>query len=684
MNIIDSLVVTLQLDPENRFERKQKETVESFEKTKKKLEEHSKGINEQTDKMVTGFKRLGTEILSLFGIIASADAIKRFVEQTTDANSQLKLLSENLAVPARQMQTWAAAAREYGGSLDATVNSVQSLTDKLTALRTFGQDPGRAFWFLQGQPGGKPVNGPDSVQDTKNLADDIQMMFRSDPQKANLIGRTLGIDPGTLNAWERGGSTAGDQFAGTVPTKEALERSQQLVKAQADAGTAAANFGAVLVDRLTPALIAATNEIKSMFEALEAEQKKSAADKARDVTVKPGAMAAFEALIHGSLSGPLGALLNWKFGKQAATPGQTLGAAINRAPTRNDLGYLSNPDLQGIGNEFRGGTMIDGRPISRANPMPVTIAETQGATGGFWSNLGSAIDKAFGGSGSAPPSAPSADAPAGNGWWSSVGKTLSGVFGGPANAALPPGGGVVPTPGTPGYGPGSSSSEVRDYITAEAKKRGIDPTMPLRIAGGEGGFNPNWVGGGDDQSSFGPFQLHYGGISARYPHAGLGDEFTRETGLSAKTNATWRQQVQFALNWAVQHGWGDWSGSSSHSDITGRAGIAPNATTFPIETPPPASASGVTTPFFGRNPGGRWSAWAPAGGWALDWGATSAAARAAMVGSGSVTNTTSSSEVNIGHIDLHSGATDAFGLAQDFARSLKEQSSAMGANYGAM
>jgi hypothetical protein len=55
-----------------------------------------------------------------------------------------------------------------------------------------------------------------------------------------------------------------------------------------------------------------------------------------------------------------------------------------------------------------------------------------------------------------------------------------------------------------------------------------------------------------------------------------------------------------------------------------------------------------------------------------------------MVGSGSVTNTTSSSEVNIGHIDLHSGATDAFGLAQDFARSLKEQSSAMGANYGAM
>ena len=222
--IIDALTVELKLDSTN-FTRGQKQTTEDFEKTKKKLEEHSKGINEQTDKMVSGFKRLGTEILSLFGIIASADAIKRFVEQTTDANSQIKLLGENLAFPARQMQTWAAAAREYGGTLDATAGSVQNLTDKLTGLK-LGQDPGQVFWRLQSQTGGKSVNTGDTVQDLKNVADDIQMMFRTDPKFANLVGRTVGIDPGTLNAWERQGSGAGDQFSGQVPTKEALERSQ--------------------------------------------------------------------------------------------------------------------------------------------------------------------------------------------------------------------------------------------------------------------------------------------------------------------------------------------------------------------------------------------------------------------------------------------------------------------------
>ncbi|ASW06307.1 phage tail tip lysozyme [Rhizobium sp. 11515TR] len=55
-------------------------------------------------------------------------------------------------------------------------------------------------------------------------------------------------------------------------------------------------------------------------------------------------------------------------------------------------------------DSFLGGT-VDGRPISKSNPVPVVAADQQSG-GGFWSKLGSAIGSFFGG-GSASSGAPS-------------------------------------------------------------------------------------------------------------------------------------------------------------------------------------------------------------------------------------------------------------------------------------
>jgi hypothetical protein len=51
--------------------------------------------------------------------------------------------------------------------------------------------------------------------------------------------------------------------------------------------------------------------------------------------------------------------------------------------------------------------------------------------------------------------------------------------------------------------------------------------------------------------------LHYGGIaSGGNSGSGLGDDFTRRTGLNARDPSTWKQQVDFALNHAQHNGWG--------------------------------------------------------------------------------------------------------------------------------
>ena len=113
--------------------------------------------------------------------------------------------------------------------------------------------------------------------------------------------------------------------------------------------------------------------------------------------------------------------------------------------------------------------------------------------------------------------------------------------------------------GTTGpVGPAASTTDHAAYIRSYAESIGMDPDQAIRVARSEG------LGGayaGDRGSSFGDFQLHYGGLAGGgMAGSGLGEEFTRATGLDARDPSTWQAQTRFALDWAKTHGWGPWHG----------------------------------------------------------------------------------------------------------------------------
>lgn len=122
--------------------------------------------------------------------------------------------------------------------------------------------------------------------------------------------------------------------------------------------------------------------------------------------------------------------------------------------------------------------------------------------------------------------------------------------------------------------------EVEAYVYNAAIRRGIDPATALKVSRAEAlnVFDPNKPDmGGDEGSSFGPYQLHYAGMSKSMPNAGLGDEFTARTGLDARDPSTWRQQIDFSLDWAAQNGWGSWMGAQAAGvgDFDGIPGKGP-------------------------------------------------------------------------------------------------------------
>jgi hypothetical protein len=121
----------------------------------------------------------------------------------------------------------------------------------------------------------------------------------------------------------------------------------------------------------------------------------------------------------------------------------------------------------------------------------------------------------------------------------------------------PGGSGTTAAPATGGGG-------VPDLIKQNFGERAGYASTISRL---ESGYGANYVG--DDNSSFGPFQLHIGGISQKYPHPGLGDTFREQTGLDPRDPKTVPQQVAFVSDYTAKHGWNDWSTKAQADKIAG-------------------------------------------------------------------------------------------------------------------
>jgi len=114
----------------------------------------------------------------------------------------------------------------------------------------------------------------------------------------------------------------------------------------------------------------------------------------------------------------------------------------------------------------------------------------------------------------------------------------------------------------PGYPEGMSQGDIEDIIEEEARLRGIDPSIAIRIfrAEGAGSYQssvPRRGRGslGGREASFGPYQLFIGG--------GLGNEYQERTGRDLTTDNTEdgiTNQIRFALDMAVTQSWQPWYG----------------------------------------------------------------------------------------------------------------------------
>lgn len=128
-------------------------------------------------------------------------------------------------------------------------------------------------------------------------------------------------------------------------------------------------------------------------------------------------------------------------------------------------------------------------------------------------------------------------------------------------------------------------------IVRSARRWGVDPRIALRVAKEEGGTK-GWIRSrvkdkqtGAVEPSFGPFQMLVGGGKTGFPE-GMGNQAMRERGIDVRDESQAEAAIDFAMEQASKHGWGQWNGAKKVG-ITGMMGIGGR----PAGTEPMAVAS---------------------------------------------------------------------------------------------
>jgi hypothetical protein len=214
-------------------------------------------------------------------------------------------------------------------------------------------------------------------------------------------------------------------------------------------------------------------------------------------------------------------------------------------------------------------------------------------------------------------------------------------------------------------------------ITAKAGQWGIDPDIAVRVWKSEGGASTmNFMQPGDNNMSFGPYQLYLGG--------GVGNAYEKATGHSVRDPSHMDDYLDFTFKWVRDHGWADWHGAS-RVGIYGYTGVLSHYDPRPHDVPktfapvlptpepgpaPPASGAAIPPGYsahIGKVGGHDYypppQPWTPVPKPAAD-GAAAAAKSSMLI---------KRSEFNVARLQVHSNSSTPAGVAKDIRVALQRE-----------
>lgn len=265
--IIDSLVVELGFDTAG-LDAGRKRVEDTFKKTGQAGQKAGKEIENSAKHAGDFMNRLRNNVLSLFAAFTAGRGLRDFVAGMTTTDAALGRFAKTVGMTAQEVATWRAAGSLIGADAKDIDATFQSLTQQFQNFALTGESTVvpyfRSLGIAMSDATGKmrPMD-----QLLMELAKRIQTM---DPAKAVALMNGMGISPGMQTLL----------LQGPAAIQKLLDSQRALAEAQARDAPAAARrqqawndflnqataIGVVLLETLTPAIIALTEAAKAFSE----------------------------------------------------------------------------------------------------------------------------------------------------------------------------------------------------------------------------------------------------------------------------------------------------------------------------------------------------------------------------------------------------------------------------------
>jgi hypothetical protein len=493
---LDELVVELKLDPKH-FTEGQKSALEAFKKTDDEFQKRLKNLEDLNKKTGASFGTLTNGAEALLSTLAGA-GMAALARDAVNAGAATGRLATNIGVATDDLSAFGRVVERNGGSADTAMQSLKGLADQVARMNNFGEQSDD-FQLFRGTIG---AQGLDALQTMEKFAAYAEK-HRGDPAGVNVLGQKGGLDQGSINTLLKGAKQYREELARAKLGAVSKEQADKLAKMQGAWVTLGQVVKTVASDVTSDAEPAFSSFSKTVSDLADNNRKLAA-----------------------SLGWVLTALTALGSAKVAAA----LLAWISRGMTK-----IGAPGAAGLGK------IAAGLGLAAAAPGKLI-----GKVAGGGNVVGTAIGAA---------AVMKEDSQSGNKLRTWLRSKLG--IEDPGEAAPWAGSKPNKPPTSPAGGSFAPPEEREAFYRAEAAKRGITPNQAMLVTLSEG-FK-KYVG--DRGSSFGDWQLHYGKVaSGGMAVGGLGDEFTKKTGLDARDPSTWKEQATFSLDWAKSHGWGAWHG----------------------------------------------------------------------------------------------------------------------------
>ena len=250
--IIDSLLVTLGIQ-DNATAK-----IPAITRKFKDVDNENKNISKSTKEVNKGLTDMAGSAMKFLAVIGGTAAIKTFIVDLAESNSQLQRLSQNLGVGVSTISAWSQAAEQIGGSASGVQGTLAMLSKAQTEFALTGQSGLIPFLSTLGM-GTEALTSQKPDQLLLGMADAFERIVRIKGRAtANNMGQMMGIDQGTMNLLLTGRKelelTLRRQRESNAVTAKQAEEAVKLKKSIEQVKQTFAAFGRDLLQQAAPAI----------------------------------------------------------------------------------------------------------------------------------------------------------------------------------------------------------------------------------------------------------------------------------------------------------------------------------------------------------------------------------------------------------------------------------------------